>query len=149
MITTRHATSQDKDFLWSLKSAAMREYVEQVHGWEDTLQLKFFEKSFHPETILIIRENGYDVGMYELQERDDDWFLARIEILPEYQNKGIGTAILSNIINVAKSTGKPLRLQVFKINPARRFYTRIGFIETGETENHIHMELPDKRTGGV
>jgi GNAT superfamily N-acetyltransferase len=144
MITTRNATYQDEGFLWDLKIASMRRYVEQVYGWEDKAQRGFFEKGFHPETIQIIQHDGHDVGMYELQERDDDWFLARIEILPEYQNRGIGTVVIKRMIDAVAATDKPFRLQVFKVNPARKLYARMGFIETGETETHILMELPNK-----
>jgi ribosomal protein S18 acetylase RimI-like enzyme len=77
--------------------------------------------------------------MYALQKRQEDWFLARIAILPEFQNQGIGTAILQKIIGAAP-THKPLRLQVFKINPARRLYERLGFVKTGATRTHLCME---------
>jgi len=36
----------------------------------------------------------------------------------------------------------PVRLRVFRVNPARRFYERLGFVTTGETETHVLMEHP-------
>ena len=145
MITTRNATYQDKGFLWALKIASMRQYVEQVYGWEDNAQRGYFEKGFHPEVIRIIQHDGHDAGMYELQECGEDWFLARIEILPEYQNRGIGTVVLQRMIDAMASTDKPFRLQLFKVNPARKLYARMGFIETGETATHVLMEFSNKR----
>jgi ribosomal protein S18 acetylase RimI-like enzyme len=64
-------------------------------------------------------------------------------VLPEFQNRGIGTTIIQWAIDQAVATQKALRLQVFKINPARRLYERMGFIETGEKETHIQMEWID------
>lgn len=145
MIETRHAISGDKDFLWKLKVASMRQYVEAVYGWDDTIQYGFFEKNFRPEGIQVIQYDGKDIGMFEYTERTEDWFLARIEIIPSFQGKGIGTTVIQQIIGHISNTGKPLRLQVFKINPAQKLYERIGFIRTGETQTHITMELPNNR----
>jgi len=145
MIETRKATRDDKGFLWELKVASMREYVEVVYGWDDALQYGFFEKGFHPEDIHILRCDKLDMGMYELQERDEEWFLARIEIMPEFQGRGIGTTIIQRMIDLVSKTGKPLRLQVFKVNPAQKLYERIGFLQTGETKTHVTMELPNNR----
>jgi ribosomal protein S18 acetylase RimI-like enzyme len=142
-ITTRKATLEDRVFLWQLKVASLREYVENIYGWDDAVQKTFFENSFHPEAIRIIQLEDQDVGMVELRQREDHYFLARIEILPEFQRRGIGSTIIKRIAAGVRSSGKPLRLQVFKINPAQRLYTRLGFIMTGETETHYYMELPD------
>ncbi len=145
VITTRTATYDDKDFLWELKVASMRRYVEAVYGWDDAIQYGFFEKGFHPEDIQIIQCDKLDMGMYELRERDEEWFLARIEILPAFQGRGIGTTVIQRMIGHVSKTGKPLRLQVFKVNPAQKLYERIGFLRTGETKTHITMELPNNR----
>lgn len=146
MIKTRGATPDDKDFLWKLKVASMRRYVEAVYGWDDAIQYGFFEKGFRPEGIQIIQCDERDVGMYELQEQEDSWFLSRIEMLPEFQGQGVGTAAMQQLISQASKTDKPLRLQVFRVNPAQKLYARLGFIKTGETETHIAMELPNKAT---
>lgn len=145
MITTRKATNEDRDFLWSLKVASMRTYVEQVYGWDDTVQQMFFDDGFCPENLDIIQYEGQEVGMYELRNREEDWFLARIEIRPEFQNRGIGRTVLQKIVDHVTPTGRPLRLQVFKVNPARGLYEHMGFHMTGETDKHIQMELPNKR----
>jgi ribosomal protein S18 acetylase RimI-like enzyme len=145
VITTRTATSDDKDFLWELKVASMRQYVEAVYGWDDSSQYGFFELGFCPQAIQIIEYDRQDIGMYELRERDSDWFLARIEILPAFQGKGIGGTVIQQMVARVSKTGKPLRLQVFKVNPARKLYERIGFLRTGETKTHFLMELPNSR----
>jgi GNAT superfamily N-acetyltransferase len=147
VLTTR------KDFLWKLKVASMRRYIEAVHGWDDAIQYGFFEQGFNPEDIRIIQCDRQDMGMYELRERDEEWFLARIEILPAFQGRGIGTKVIQRMIDQVSKTGKPLRLQVFKVNPAQRLYESMGFLRTGETRTHITMELPNDRmkrtpTGG-
>ena len=150
VITTRTATDDDKGFLWELKVASMRQYVEAVYGWDDCIQYGFFELGFRPQAIQIIQYDQQDIGMYELRERASDWFLTRIEILPAFQGKGIGRTVIHQMVARICKTGKPLRLQVFKVNPAQRLYERIGFLRTGETKTHFLMELPSHlmpRTG--
>lgn len=140
MITTRVATNNDKEFLWELKKAAMAEYVDAVYGWDDVIQRSFFEKGFQPDVIRVIEEDGQMIGMYELQDREDDLYLARMEVAPEWQGRGIGSGLLQEMISYANNCNKPLRLQVFKINPAQNLYRRMGFVDTGETETHIQMQ---------
>ena len=109
MITTRRATAEDKEFLWILKVAAMRQYVEQVYGWDDTMQYDYFEKNFHPEALEIIQYDGQDVGIYKLLEREESYYLSQIEITPEFQNKGIGSTIIQRIIDAVAVQGQPLK----------------------------------------
>ena len=99
MITIRKATVEDKVFLWNLKVAAMRPYVERVYGWDDAYQYDYFEDNFHPEALDIIQNDGQDVGMYKLQKNEEGWYLAQIEITPELQNRGIGSTIIERIID--------------------------------------------------
>lgn len=140
MIITRNVTENDKAFLWNLKAASMRPCVEQVYGWNEDAQYSRFLTTFRPQTMRIIQYDGQDVGMIELLERPEELFIARFEVLPEFQNRGIGTIIIQRAMDQAAAAQKPLRLQVFKINPARRLYERMGFVEPGEKETHIQME---------
>lgn len=61
--------------------------------------------------------------------------IGNICIKPEYQNKGIGTAILKEIIFENKE--KNIILQAFKINErAIKLYEKIGFEKTDENNTH-------------
>ncbi|MEM9214318.1 MAG: GNAT family N-acetyltransferase [Cyanobacteria bacterium P01_F01_bin.150] len=144
MITTRTATNDDKAFLWELKKAAMAQYVSAVYGWDDGFQRSFFEKGFNPDVIQVIEQDGQSIGMYELQDRDDALYIARIEIIPARQRCGVGSHLLQRIIHQAIEQRKPLGLQVFKVNPAQHLYRRLGFRDTGETDTHIQMEYAGK-----
>jgi hypothetical protein len=44
----RVARSDDRDFLFHLNEATMREYVERVWGWDEAEQAIFFERRFEP-----------------------------------------------------------------------------------------------------
>lgn len=56
------------------------------------------------------------------------WYLADIAVRPEYQSRGIGTALHARIL--AEVSGQPLVLITFHgDHPARRFYQRLGWQE--------------------
>ena len=137
----RKVTDDDKPFLWKLKIETMAPYIKKIYGWDETLQADYFEEEFHIDSIKIIQIHSSDAGMYELQKDQYSWFLARIEILPAYQNKGIASTIINELIEASKTEGKSLYLQVFKINPAQDLYERLGFIKTAQSKTHFKMEI--------
>lgn len=141
MIGTRSITEQDKPFLWNLNVAAMREHVEQVYGWHEDVVYDYFEKAYRPQSMRIIQVDEEDVGMIEVLDCPDCWVLSRIWILPAFQGRGIGSTVIQRVIDDVAGSHKPLRLQVFKRNRARRLYERLGFVQTAETETHIQMEF--------
>ena len=78
-------------------------------------------------------------GFYNGKEIENNTFeIGNICIKPKYQNKGIGTAILKEII--FENKGKNIKLQVFKINErAIKLYEKMGFEKTDENKTHYIM----------
>jgi RimJ/RimL family protein N-acetyltransferase len=56
------------------------------------------------------------------------------------QRQGIGTSVIQQVLDEARRSGKPVALQVLKVNPARRLYERLGFSVTGENETLYFMK---------
>ena len=139
-IDLRPTTDRDYDWLFELKRVSMMEYVEKIFGWDESVQSELFGRNFQPEAISIVTVDGCDAGMVETEETPTHLFLKRIEILPEFQKQGIGTRIISKLVADARAGSLPTRLRVFKINPARNLYRRLGFRVVGETALHLEME---------
>ena len=78
-------------------------------------------------------------GFYNGKEIEDNIFeIGNICVKPKYQNKGIGTAVLKEIL--FENKGKNIKLQVFKINEkAIKLYERMGFEKVEETKTHYIM----------
>lgn len=138
----RQATGADYVFLYRLHVAAMRDLVTRVWGWDDALQERFFADGFDPASSRIIVVDGVDIGVVAVRWSEADACLVGIEILPEYQGRGLGAAVVRGIIAEAVTRSLSVRLQVLKINPARRLYKRLGFVITGKTETHYLMARP-------
>jgi ribosomal protein S18 acetylase RimI-like enzyme len=67
--------------------------------------------------------------------------LLDIALLPEFQNRGIGAALIRELAAEAAQERKPLRHMVFKFNTAAlRFYERLGFTQLEDTGAYLHME---------
>jgi ribosomal protein S18 acetylase RimI-like enzyme len=144
----------DTPWLWELKVAALRSYVEQTWGvWDETLQRDFFARGLRSPHLRVIELAGIGrVGAIELARRGSEFHLGRIELLPAWQGRGLGTRLLGEILDEARAAGKPVRLQVLRVNPARRLYERLGFRADGETATHVLMswhppEVRDARSG--
>jgi ribosomal protein S18 acetylase RimI-like enzyme len=144
--TLRPATEDDYDWLWALKRRTMRVYVEQTWGhWDDGVQDIFFRQGFLPEKLAIVVVDGRDAGLFEVERSVHEIYLRRIEIDPEFQRRGLGTALVAGLVAEARARRLPLRLQVLNVNPARRLYERLGLQIVGETRTHAQMQL-DGRT---
>jgi ribosomal protein S18 acetylase RimI-like enzyme len=139
-IELRQATPDDYDFVFSVHCAAMRTSVEQTYGWDEDWQIRYFREHFDPAERQIIRYCGTDVGYISIEEQKTHFFLNSIAILPAYQGRGIGTTLIRRLQQRARKEGVPVTLQVFKVNPARALYERLGFKVTGETDTHCRMK---------
>jgi GNAT superfamily N-acetyltransferase len=72
-----------------------------------------------------------------------------IAVLPEYRGKGIGTDLLSHLIEEVRSRYRALSLSVSSDNPAIRFYQRMGFEIVAQSGASLTMKKQlDDRGGG-
>ncbi len=146
-ITYRPARDDDYDFLFALHSAAMRDVIEIVWGWNDEFQVQFFREHHRPERLRIIELDGKAVGVIGFDVDADRFCVGPIEVDPAFQGRGIGSAALAEMFQMADAAGVPATLQVLKVNrSAFRLYSRVGFEIFDETETHHLMR---RRAAGI
>lgn len=139
--TLRPAVDDDEQFLRRLhKECYENVVIEQFGEWDDDVQRGFFDRKWKPENYQIIVSPNADVGAVSVFDRDDHILLAEIVIVPEYQNSGLGSTVVEEIVARARKENRPVRLQVLKANRARELYLRLGFREVVRTETHLIME---------
>jgi ribosomal protein S18 acetylase RimI-like enzyme len=136
-IELRQIETSDFDFLWRLHNAALKEYVTQTWGWDENWQRESFIKAFNPSEGKIIVIDGKDAGYLWVIEKENEVLLASIRLLTGFQNHGIGSKIIRDLLDKSE---KPIRLQVLKVNPARRLYERLGFEICEETATHFTLK---------
>lgn len=90
-------------------------------------------------SICVINEDNLLVGMGCLVGNVRHAILCDFVVNPEFQHKGIGTAILAKRLEIASELGvKYLYTELSRQNPFREYLTEIGFRETG---NNLFMSL--------
>ena len=95
------------------------------------------------ESGLTVLYNGVPCGMANLYIQPfvklAHQCLFSIVVAQEYRGKGVGTALLTELIRFAKDRFniEILHLEVYEGNPARRLYSRLGFKEFGIQKHFI------------
>lgn len=135
----RPATSADFSFLRELHRQTLRPYVEQIWGWDEQQQENLLRERFAPEKLQVIQIAGKDTGILQVETKPNEVFLANILLAPEFQKRGLGRKIVSDVVEQAKVRGLPVALTVLKPNPAKRLYERLGFQVTKEDEVRYFM----------
>lgn len=71
---------------------------------------------------------------------DDETPELGMAVLPEFRNQGIGTKLLSRLIEAAENSYESISLSVAIENPALRLYRRLGFEVVGENGGSLTMK---------
>ncbi len=136
--TLRTATPGDLEFLFNVSTEAMHPVVEQLHPGEvfdREQELGKYKEKFVPEEIQVIQHEGKDVGRLRVVRSPESIYVGGIQILPEFQGKGIGGAIFADLIEESEASRLPITLEVHDVNAkALAFYKNLGFVESGRQE---------------
>jgi ribosomal protein S18 acetylase RimI-like enzyme len=136
----RPAVEADRDFLYELHCTTMREVIEKTWGWDDAWQQADFSRKLSACDVSIIEADGQPAGCLWLDSKPESLHIVELQILPELQGKGLGTATVMTVINDGASRGVPVTLSVVPANPrAKQLYERLGFEVTGVDDPFIHM----------
>ena len=138
----RAASRDDEEFLFALHRSAMRDYVEATWGWDEDWQRQHFAATYVPEQhALIVRLDPVprDIGRISVMRHWRKIFLRDIELLAAERNRGIGTAMIRALLELAKADGRAVELLVLKCNPAQRLYVRLGFTVVADDGARLTM----------
>lgn len=147
----RPVTVDDEDFLLSVYASSRADELAQVQWqegqkeafvkWQFDLQRREYDANFPDAQYSVILFDERPAGRIWIDRGQKEIRLLDIVILPEFQNRGVGTALLGWLIAEAKAENKRLRHMVFALNhDAYRFYERLGFVEFEEVGAYKHME---------
>jgi ribosomal protein S18 acetylase RimI-like enzyme len=102
-------------------------------------QRESFARQWSVPEVRIIVGPIDDVGWLQTAPSEDAIFLKQLFVDSRFRRQGIGSHVVSMLIEEATSTQKAVALAVVKINPARRLYARLGFHVTHEDQHKIQM----------
>jgi len=140
----------DAPFLLEVYASTRREELAAT-GWPAQMREAFLRMQFNAQRhgyrtafpraqFAIILSGGQAVGRIVIDRAEDGFLLVDIALLPEHRGRGLGTALVQNLLREAAAAGKPVRLSVLKGQRAFQFYQRLGFVKTGEDGLRDQME---------
>lgn len=132
------ALPSDLDELVALRIEAMRESLEHLGRFDPLRARERFASSFEPASTRFIVTGAQRVGFLVVKQRDDGLLLDHLYIHPSAQRRGLGSAVLCDVVADADRRKLPLHLGALRASASNRFYLRHGFVPTGEGEWDIY-----------
>ena len=121
--------------------------MERTWGWDDSWQREDFERRFAACAVSVVEIDGRPIGGLFLETCADALFIHEIQLLPDCQGAGIGTAILQGVVEQARARNIPTELAVVEVNErARRLYERLGFAVVAAEPPFIRMRHMTRST---
>lgn len=152
----RPLTPADEPFLWEILYHALyvpagqppfprgivnepkiRRYVE---GWgrEDDYGLLALVEGKPAGAVWLRLFAGEQRGYGYVDDRTPELSIA---ILPDYRGQGIGTMLISRLLETAQTQSAQISLSVSADNPAVRLYERVGFERVGSAGGSLTMVI--------
>jgi GNAT superfamily N-acetyltransferase len=142
-VALRSAQAADLAFCRRVEHETMRWIIDDLFGWDEAQQVENFARAWRAEEVRIITvgtaAGRRDAGWLQTAPDDDAIFVKSIYLDQPFQRQGIGTRVMRIVIDEAQRQSKAVALVVFKINPARRLYGRLGFYVMEDDEYKFYL----------
>ncbi len=123
----------------------MRESLERVGRFDARRARERLLSAFDPALTRHVRVDGERVGFVVVRPRDDGLLLDHLYLLPRAQGRGIGSAVMSELLVDADARGLAVRVGALRASDANRFYERHGFELVAQDEWDNHYRRPARR----
>jgi ribosomal protein S18 acetylase RimI-like enzyme len=149
-IKLRDVLAADEPFLFEVYASTRAEEMALV-PWDEEQRKSFLRMQFVAQHShyrdqfpaasyrVILRDNSPVGRLYVLKEKDKIRILD-ITLLPEHRNRGIGTALLRELLDEAAPSKKRVLIYVETFNPSLRLFARLGFKSISEEGINFLME---------
>ncbi|CRM82528.1 ribosomal-protein-alanine acetyltransferase [Pseudomonas sp. 31 R 17] len=132
----RAATDQDLPFARNLTHQAMNPYYLQNQLlWSND----GFDTAWAGRENWMICQDDSVLGFISLSRDSNALYIRELHMLEQYRGLGAGSWVLQQMALKARTLGL-LRLTVFKNNPAKQLYERMGLRVVGEEDSFWRME---------
>jgi ribosomal protein S18 acetylase RimI-like enzyme len=132
----------DFEFLYELCKSTMEGYVIAAWGeWRDEIVRSQLLSGLNANAFNSVFVDRLRVGAIAVERDYTHIQIEDLYILEEFQNQGIGTSIILDLIEEARQSYKPVRLRVLSSSPARILYERLGFVVVQITPQRYFMEF--------
>lgn len=150
-VLLRELEEADIEVLYRIFVGSRDDLLTAVADWDEVQQKAFLRSQFeiqqaqyrshYPKARFdVIVTDGEVIGNFYVADGDDALLLVDVNLLPGFRNRGIGRALLQDLLGESERSNKPVSLHVIQGNPAVHLYERIGFKVVGEEGVYSRME---------
>jgi ribosomal protein S18 acetylase RimI-like enzyme len=136
-LTFRRITDVDLRFAFDLYADVRAAELAPVPWTEDEkrrfllqqaeLQHRHYFDNYPGADLLLIEDGASPIGRVYVYRSPGEIRLMDIALRADRRNRGIGSAMLRELMDEASAVGSTLTLHVEPENPAQRLYRRLGF----------------------
>ncbi|MFI6047252.1 GNAT family N-acetyltransferase [Nocardia sp. NPDC051321] len=137
---TRRAELADVEPIAELRAVTLRPDLERLGRYDEHRVRQRLRDGFMAEHTSVIEVAGVFAGCIALRPADDGHWLEHFYLDPRLQGQGIGSAVLSRMLESCDRAGIVVRVDVLQGSPAKRLYERHGFTVVSETPVDIFMQ---------
>jgi ribosomal protein S18 acetylase RimI-like enzyme len=148
-IVLKPARQSDEEFMIAVYASSRADEMA-ITGWNLEQQDAFLRMQFdaqkrsylgqfpHAE-YQVIEVDGAPCGRMIVDRSGKEILLIDIALLAQFRLKGIGAALMSQLMQEGTQTSKAIRLHVERFNPALHWYQRLGFKTASESAIYLEM----------
>jgi GNAT superfamily N-acetyltransferase len=138
-VTLRAAKPDDFLFAFEVKRKALGPHISVQWTWDEQFQEAIHRTRWNERPWSIIQLAGLAIGTVSVEEKADHIRFGEFYLLPEYQRQGIGSRLLSSVLEMADAQALPVKLEYLKWNPVGSLYLRHGFRLVSQNDIHFFM----------
>ena len=149
-VTLRVATDADREFLFTTYASARAGELAVVPWTADerdaflrqqfALQRAHYRANYAGAQESVIEADGVPIGRLYVHRAGTELCLMDIALLAGHRSRGIGGALIRELLDEAAAAGVPVTLHVEASNPARRLYARLGFVQVEQGPVYDRLE---------
>jgi ribosomal protein S18 acetylase RimI-like enzyme len=158
-LARRPATDADRAFLFEVYASTRAEELKLV-PWTDAQKEAFVRQQFEAQdayyrehyqdtTWEVVLADGVPAGRIYVARWPQEIRVIDIALLPAHRRLGLGTRLLTEVLEEARAARRPVRIHVEVMNPARALYERLGFRQVADQGVYVMMEWNAVPAGGA
>ena len=146
----RPARPEDRELLFTVYARTRDEELAVV-PWTSAQKEAFLRQQFEAQdahyrqhyegaAFLVIEVSGEAVGRLYVARWPREIRVMDIALLPAYRRRGLGTAILGDLLAEGQATSRVVSIHVERHNPALGLYERLGFEPAADRGVYLLLE---------
>jgi len=145
----RPAGPADIEPIAEVRAVVMRPDLERLGRFDEHRVRRRFRDAFDAPHTSVILADGRFAGCVALRPTEHGHCLEHFYLAPDFQGRGLGSAVLRTLLARTDATVEPVRLNVLQGSAARRLYERHGFTVESEDPVDVFMVREPRAAGAA